>query len=98
MLLLAFGPTLRDIPEVSYRRITDHHNAYPMKREELRTLLRRHRRGSLSAADLEAHLRPYLAESIAYATVDHGRESRQGFPEVIFCEGKTPQQVAGIAR
>jgi pyridinium-3,5-biscarboxylic acid mononucleotide synthase len=69
-----------------------------MNREELRTLLRRHRRGSLSAADLEAHLRPYLAESIAYATVDHGRESRQGFPEVILCEGKTPQQVAGIAR
>ncbi len=69
-----------------------------MKREELRTLLRRHRRGTLSASELEAHLKPYLAESIEYATIDHGRETRQGFPEVIFCEGKTPQQVAGIAR
>ncbi len=69
-----------------------------MNREELRKLLRRHSRGRMSTSELEAHLRPYLAESIGFATVDHGRESRQGFPEVILCEGKTPAQVAGIAR
>jgi hypothetical protein len=32
-----------------------------------------------------------------FATVDHDRERRQGFPEVIFCEGKTPYEVATIA-
>jgi len=32
-----------------------------------------------------------------FATIDHQRESRQGFPEVIYCEGKTPAQVAHIA-
>lgn len=31
------------------------------------------------------------------AKVDVGRERRRGFPEVIYCEGKTPQQVATVA-
>jgi pyridinium-3,5-biscarboxylic acid mononucleotide synthase len=34
----------------------------------------------------------------AFATLDHGREERQGFPEVIFSERKTPAEVASIAR
>jgi NCAIR mutase (PurE)-related protein len=31
-----------------------------------------------------------------HARVDHHRAMRTGFPEVIFCQGKTPQQVASI--
>lgn len=34
----------------------------------------------------------------AEARVDHHRAGRCGFPEVIFCPGKTPDQVAAIAR
>lgn len=34
----------------------------------------------------------------AQARVDHHRSLRCGFPEVIFCQGKTPEQVADIAR
>ena len=30
-------------------------------------------------------------------TVDHHRALRQGFPEVVFGEGKTPEQILGIA-
>jgi len=33
-----------------------------------------------------------------FATIDHEREARQGFPEVIFGEGKTPEQVAHIGK
>jgi NCAIR mutase (PurE)-related protein len=36
-------------------------------------------------------------EQLEFATLDHHRELRQGFPEVILCQGKTPSQVAGIA-
>jgi pyridinium-3,5-biscarboxylic acid mononucleotide synthase len=32
-----------------------------------------------------------------FARVDHHRELRLGFPETIFCQGKTPEQVASIA-
>ncbi|MBC8366422.1 nickel pincer cofactor biosynthesis protein LarB [bacterium] len=36
-------------------------------------------------------------ESLSSAKVDHHRELRTGFPEVIFAQGKTPEQVAEIA-
>lgn len=39
-----------------------------------------------------------MYESIGFATIDHHRELRQGFPEVILCEGKTPNQVSIIAK
>jgi pyridinium-3,5-biscarboxylic acid mononucleotide synthase len=38
---------------------------------------------------------PY--ENIDFARVDHHREIRTGFPEVIFGQGKTPDQIVGIA-
>lgn len=37
---------------------------------------------------------PY--EDIGYARLDHHREMRTGFPEVVFCQGKTPEQVSEI--
>ncbi|MCC7008699.1 MAG: nickel pincer cofactor biosynthesis protein LarB [Acidobacteria bacterium] len=36
-------------------------------------------------------------EDLGFARVDHGRSVRQGFPEVIYGQGKTPDQVARIA-
>lgn len=36
-------------------------------------------------------------EDLEYARVDHHRALRQGFPEVIFGEGKAPEQLTGIA-
>jgi NCAIR mutase (PurE)-related protein len=35
-------------------------------------------------------------ENIGFARVDHGRGARQGFPEVIFGQGKTREQTVGI--
>jgi NCAIR mutase (PurE)-related protein len=39
---------------------------------------------------------PY--EDLGYAKVDLHREKRKGFPEVVFCAGKTRAQVRAIAR
>ncbi len=36
-------------------------------------------------------------ETLDFATVDHHRALRQGYPEVIYAEGKTPSQVVAIA-
>ena len=33
----------------------------------------------------------------AFADLDHDRTARRGYPEAIYCEGKTPEQVAMIA-
>jgi pyridinium-3,5-biscarboxylic acid mononucleotide synthase len=61
-------------------------------------LLSLYRRGKLTDDELLHRLSGQMYESLGFATVDHHREARQGFPEVIFCEGKTPAQVARIAR
>jgi len=67
-----------------------------MLEPRLRSLLTAVRRGRLSldqAVDALRHL-PY--ENLGYARLDHHRPLRQGLPEVIFCEGKQPDQVAQI--
>jgi NCAIR mutase (PurE)-related protein len=48
-------------------------------------------------ASLLAALREQPFEDLGFAKVDHHREIRQGFPEVILGLGKTPEQIAAIA-
>jgi len=49
-----------------------------------------------AARQAETILSPSI-ENLDFARVDHARDQRQGFPEVIFGQGKTPDQVAAIA-
>jgi pyridinium-3,5-biscarboxylic acid mononucleotide synthase len=37
------------------------------------------------------------AESLGFATIDHHRALRQGYPEVIYAPGKTPAEIVAIA-
>lgn len=64
--------------------------------ERLTNLLEQVKDGSLSiqAAMDKLRLLPY--EDLGYARLDHHRALRQGFPEVVFAQGKTPDQVANI--
>ena len=64
-----------------------------MNQEQLATLLNRVRSGSLAVADALQRLRTLPYENMGFASLDHHRALRQGFPEVIFCEGKTERQV-----
>lgn len=68
-----------------------------MRRERLLALLASIADGSLLPRDALARLATLDSESLPYATIDHHRALRQGFPEVIFAEGKTVAQVVGIA-
>jgi len=52
--------------------------------------------GRLSVNDAADKLRHIAYEDIDFAHVDHHRSLRKGFPEVIFGEGKTADQVIGI--
>jgi NCAIR mutase (PurE)-related protein len=65
---------------------------------ELAGLLGEVAAGRISAAAAIDRLRHFPSESLPYATIDHHRALRQGQPEVVFCEGKTVEQVAGICR
>ena len=37
-------------------------------------------------------------DELGFAKIDNHRYERRGFPEAVFCEGKTPQQVAKIVQ
>ena len=69
-----------------------------MTRERLEKLLRDLQAGRLSRSSALDRLRTLPYEDLGFASVDHHRSLRQGFPEVIFCEGKTRAQVVAIAR
>ena len=43
-------------------------------------------------------MRKQSYEDIGFAKVDHHRFIRKGYPEVIYCQGKTPSQIAEIAK
>lgn len=71
-----------------------------MRRERVLALLRQVASGEVDAqAALGAlgALELPSTESLGFATVDHHRALRQGYPEVIFAAGKTTPQVLAIA-
>jgi len=54
--------------------------------------------GSLEPGQALQQLKRLPYEDLGFARVDHHRVLRRGFPEVIFGQGKTPAQIAPIAR
>ncbi len=69
-----------------------------MRREHVRDLLRQVADGTLDVPRALDALAVEPAESLGFATIDHHRALRQGFPEVIYGAGKTPAQICEIAR
>lgn len=61
-------------------------------------MLRQVRRGHLPVEDAIERLRDLPYENLGYARIDHHRPLRQGFPEIIFGLGKSPEQIEGIVR
>ena len=67
-----------------------------MRREYVRDLLGRVADGSVEVAQALSALAFEPAETLSFATIDHHRGLRQGFPEVIYGAGKTAEQIAEI--
>jgi len=53
------------------------------------------RSGALSVAEAKARLAAF--EDLGFAKVDHQRSKRQGFPEIVYGEGKTADHIISIA-
>ncbi len=64
--------------------------------ESIKELLERIAAGELSVDDALASLRTLPFEDLGFAKLDHHRQLRRGFAEVVYCEGKTPEQSADI--
>lgn len=67
-----------------------------MTPESLKQLLHQVRTGSVPIDDALTQLRHLPFQDVGCAQVDHHRSLRQGMPEVIFGEGKTPDQIVRI--
>lgn len=67
-----------------------------MDEQQLRTLLHDWRAGRCSDDEVMDRLRTLPFEDLGFAKLDHHRHLRTGFPEVIFGQGKTAEQVAEI--
>ncbi len=67
-----------------------------MNAEKLKKLFAQVRSGKLSPDNAVERLRHLPFEDLGFAKLDHHRALRQGMPEVIFAQGKTPRQIAEI--
>ena len=68
-----------------------------METEKLRTLLEEVKGGEIAVDDALQSLRTLPFEDLGFSKIDHHRQLRTGFPEVIFCQGKTVEHVKQIS-
>jgi hypothetical protein len=68
-----------------------------MNKSDLAKLLQGVQAGKVDVETALKRLRHLPFEDVSYAHIDHHRHLRHGMPEVIYCEGKTLEQVVGIA-
>lgn len=68
-----------------------------MDERDIRNFLEAVRRRKVGIEDAVGRLRSLPFEDLGFAKIDHHRSLRQGFPEVIYGQGKTAAQVAQIA-
>ena len=84
------------IPLGIYALRTTHYD--PMDIEKLRHLLQEVQAGQVNVDQALDRLRTLPFDDLEYARLDTHRALRKGLPEVVFCQGKTVEQVTGIMR
>lgn len=67
-----------------------------MNEEKLRALLSDVKNGTKDLEEGVKQLKELPYSDLGFAMIDHHRQIRNGYPEVIYCEGKTAEQVVGI--
>lgn len=68
-----------------------------MEKNDITGILELFARGEISREEVIEKLSSGGVENMGFAAIDTSRERRTGIPEVIYCPGKTPMQVAEIA-
>ncbi len=67
-----------------------------MNREELKHLLTEVSRGTTDVTAALERLRDFPYTDLGYARIDNHRELRTGYPEIVFCSGKSIDHIKGI--
>jgi NCAIR mutase (PurE)-related protein len=69
-----------------------------MDREKLRAVLEELQGGQITVGEAMESFRRLPFEDLGFAKLDTHRSLRRGFPEVVYCPGKSPREVATILR
>lgn len=69
-----------------------------MKPTRIDVILDQVKSGEMEIDQAAAEMRSLTFEDMGFARIDHHRAKRCGYPEVIFCQGKRPEDVAKIAQ
>ena len=67
-----------------------------MNTRELESILNDIKAGSLPVNEAMEKLRNFPYSDLGFARIDHHREVRTGYPEIVYCAGKTQEQVRAI--
>jgi pyridinium-3,5-biscarboxylic acid mononucleotide synthase len=67
-----------------------------VEKQNIIKILGKVKSGTLSVGGAFRYLRHLPYEDLGFAKIDHHRSIRTGFPEVVFCQGKTEQQILTI--
>jgi NCAIR mutase (PurE)-related protein len=68
-----------------------------MNLDRIREILEAVSQQSISVEEASEKLRHLPFEDLGFAKIDHHRQLRRGFPEVVYGPGKTPEQIVAIA-
>ncbi len=69
-----------------------------MDAKEIKSLLEGVKSNEVSIEEAMEKIEDLPFKDLEFAKIDNHRELRVGYPEVIYCEGKTPEQVRGIIK
>ena len=69
-----------------------------MDEKQLKSFLKKIATGKMTHEEGFKKIKHLFVGELGYAHVDHHRAIRCGFPEVIFCPGKSAEQIEGIAK
>lgn len=69
-----------------------------MTGKELETLLKEIKEGTRTIEEAMEVLKTFPYTDLGFARIDHHREMRTGYPEIVYCAGKTIDQVKEIFR
>lgn len=69
-----------------------------MTKDDIAKLLNEVKNGTKSIEEALNILKNFPYTDLGFAKIDHHREIRTGYPEIVYCAGKSPEQVAAIFR
>ena len=69
-----------------------------MNKKEIEKILQQFKAGQINTKEVLERLKHFPYDDLGFAKIDNQRHLRKGFPEVIFCQGKTLEQITKIAK